>query len=71
MTVDELKSYGCYLNAGFMDIYDGKRHIRIGEASVTGGVSLTREGQAFVEKKLEEHFYDVVNADPDNEAQRK
>lgn len=70
MTVDELIDFGCYLNAGFMDIYDGKRHVRVGEASLTGGVSLTREGYAFVEKKLEEQFLEAVNA-PADEVQKK
>jgi len=49
MTLSELEAQGAYLNAGYVDIFTGGRHVRLGAASPDGEVALTPEGQAFVD----------------------
>ncbi len=46
MTLQELEALGAYMNAGFVDYYDGNKHNRLGMVTAGGDVVLTPEGEA-------------------------
>lgn len=69
MNLDDLIGFGFYVNAGFVDYYDGKRHHRVGEvSSIDGLVTFTDAGRKIANELMTKEALRVLTAEADNQA---
>jgi hypothetical protein len=69
MNMSDLEPFGFYISAGYVDRWDGKRHVRVGEAQSDGSVAFTDAGRKMVDELLAKEYMATLTAPSDNEAE--
>ena len=69
MTLDDLTAFGAYLNAGFVDYYDGHSHQRLGSVNADGSLNFSDAGRKIADEILTRDALAVLTAKPDNAAE--
>jgi hypothetical protein len=58
-----LTELGCYLSAGNLDHYDGKKHHRLGMVTLGGDLVFNETGEAYANTLVTGSFMDALASD--------
>ena len=62
-SLKSLEALGCYVNAGHLDHYDGRKHTRLGDVTADGEVVFTDAGRAYADELAASVALEVVPED--------
>jgi hypothetical protein len=66
MQLADMLAFGAYVNAGYVDYYDGRTHQRLAAVNTDGTLDLADAGKRMADEALMREVQVALNAPPDN-----